>query len=116
MRKYYTFTSEVVLFDGITEYAIYIPLEMCQKMDGQKDSVYIKKKNWIYMGVQNSEHYYYKDEGCLHNMNSYLKVRGGGRIMHIIVTRESISCPIVYPVQSNYKHLPFIMKAIKDIK
>ena len=46
-------------------------------------------------------------------MNKYLKVRGGGRITYIIVTLDKITNPIIYPIRSYFKHLPFIKKDIE---
>ena len=116
MNKYYMFTPEVVLFDGVKEYVIYIPLPMCTKMETRESSEYIKEKSWIYMGFHEKEHYYYKDEGCIYNMNTYLKVRGGGAIERIVITCDDLLSPLVYPIQRDYKYSPLITKALKDIK
>ena len=107
---------EVVLFDGVKEYVIYIPSSMCTKMETRESSENIKEKSWIYIGFHGQDHYYYPDEGCIYAMNTYLKVRGGGRIKQIVITCDDLLCPLVYPVRMACKHSPLITKEIKDIK
>ena len=116
MHKYYMFAPEVVLFDGVKEYVIYIPSSMCTKMETRESSEFTEEKSWIYIGFHGHDHYYYPDEGCIYAMNTYLKVRGGGRIKQIVITCDDLLCPLVYPVRMGAKHSPLITKAIKDIK
>jgi len=112
MSKYYL-VPEIVIFNGVKKYVIYIPLHMCQKFDTSLSDDQIKNQLWIFMGIHNNEYYYYMDEGCIFYMNKYLKVRGGGRITYIIVTLDKITNPIIYPIRSYFKHLPFIKKDIE---
>ena len=110
------FAPEVVLFDGVKDYVMYISPLMCTTMGTKKSTEFTKEKSWIYMGFHEQDHYYYKDEGCIYTVNTYLDVRGGGRIKQIVITCDDLLCPLVYPVRMSYKHSPIITKEIKDIK
>jgi len=98
---------EIVLFDDMKAYRLYLSVNMCSVAG--KSSV---ENRSLLLGTREEKRYYFADELCIPNMNSYLKVRGGGKIVQIVLTMEKLINPLVYPVRADFKYPPLIIKDI----